>query len=109
MRFSLVARAIGLLSVLACFGSFLSCGSGSAARLAQISITPANQSIPKGTTLQLSAMGTYGNGGTLALDASVTWQTSQPAVATIDAQGIVTAVGQGVTQVSASYQGLIGS
>lgn len=107
-----VARAISVTSILIGLGLFSSCGTGSAdenEKLSQITIAPANQSIPKGTTLQLSAKGISAGGVQRALDASVTWQTSQPAVATVDAQGVVTAVAQGVTQISAAYKGTTGS
>jgi hypothetical protein len=92
---------------------FFSCGSGSTsqgpAKLSQIKIAPANQTIAKGTTLQLSATGYYADGTSHALGASVTWQTSQPAVATITTQGDVTGMGEGVAQLSAVYQGVTGS
>src|SRR5208282_6916520 len=43
------------------------------------------------------------------LTASVVWQTSPSTVATITTNGKVTGVGQGVAQVSAVYQGVMGS
>lgn len=157
MKSSVAVRVLAILCAFVCFGMALSCGSGGAAtasaKLAQISISPANQTIAKGTTLQLSAIGTYDDGTTQAVGPSgilhrdnpspemetnngegnvkrsqppaptgksegtvtealgsvVTWQTSQPAVATIDSQGVVTAMGPGVTQVSAIYQGVVGT
>jgi len=54
-------------------------------------------------------MGSFDDGTKRALDASVSWQTSQPAVATINTQGNVTAVAEGVAQVSAAYEGVTGS
>jgi len=106
-------RAISALGVLIGLSLFFSCGSGSTsqvpARLSQIKIAPANQTIAKGTTLQLSATGYYADGTSHALGASVTWQTSQSAVATITTQGDVTGVGEGVAQLSAAYQGVTGS
>ena len=113
MDFRPTGRAISALGVLIGLSLFLSCGSGStsqvAAKLSQIKIAPANQSIAKGTTLQLSATGYYADGTSHTLGASVTWQTSQPAVAAIGIQGDVTGVGEGVAQLSATYQGLTGS
>ena len=113
MKFWLTGRAISALSVLISLSLFFSCGSGSPsqgpAKLTQIKIAPANQTIAKGTTLQLSATGYYNNGTTQALGASVTWQTSQSAVATINTQGDVTGMGEGVAQLSATYQGVTGS
>ena len=106
-------RAISALGVLVGLSLFFSCGSGSTsqvpAKLSQIKIGPTNQTIAKGTTLQLSATGYYADGTSHTLGASVTWQTSQPAVATISIQGDVTGVGEGVAQLSATYQGLTGS
>jgi uncharacterized protein YjdB len=160
MKSSVAVRLIVNLSAFVCFGMSLSCGSGSGAdggkQLARIRISPANQTIPKGTTVQLAASGIYEGAAqasgsspirypeplvakneeirseeirspeirpaspppaatgdqaveTVALDSLVTWQTSQPSVATIDSQGVVTAVGQGVTQISATYEGVTGT
>jgi hypothetical protein len=116
MRLCRAARAIGVLSALICSGLFLSCGGGSApqggggiAKLTQITIAPSNPAITKGATLQLTATGIFDDGTQHALGASVTWQTSQSAVATINTQGNVTGVGEGVAQVSAAYQGVTGS
>ena len=104
-------RAISALSVIISFGLFFSCGTGSTgpARLTQIKIAPANQTIAKGATLQLSATGYYSDGTTHSLGASVTWQTTQSAVATINTQGDVTGAGVGVAQISAAYEGVTGA
>jgi Bacterial Ig-like domain (group 2) len=116
MRLCPAARAIGVLSALICSGLFLSCGGGSipqgeggTAKLRQITIAPSNPAITKGASQQLAAMGSFDDGTQHALGASVTWQTSQPAVATINTQGNVTGVGEGVAQVSATYQGVRGA
>ena len=113
MSFWPACRPISALGVLIGLSLFFSCGSGSTsqgpAKLTQINIAPANQTIAKGTTLQLSATGYYADGTTHALGASVTWQTTQSAVATISTQGDVTGVGEGVAQLSAAYQGVTGS
>ena len=112
MKFWPTGRAICALSALISLSLFLSCGSGSAsfpAQLTQIKIAPANQTIAKGTTLQLSATGYYNNGTTQVLGASVTWQTSQSSVATINTQGDVTGAGVGVAQLSATSAGVTGN
>ncbi len=75
----------------------------------EIAITPANQTIPKGATLKLTATGTYSDRTTQPLDAVVTWHTTQAAVAAIDTEGMVTGVSQGVAQMSATYQGVTGN
>jgi hypothetical protein len=107
MRLRPATQSISVLSVLMFSALLLNCGSGNT-RLTQIMITPANQSIVKGTHLQLSATGIYSNGTKEVLN-EVEWQTSQSGVATIDAQGNVTGMGEGVAQVSAVYQGVTGS
>ena len=96
------------LLLISCGGGGGGGGGGSDPTLTQISITPSNQTIAMGATLQLSATGIFSNGTQEALSA-VTWQTNQVSIATIDAQGKVTGMGDGVAQVSASYQGLTGN
>jgi hypothetical protein len=116
MKCCAAARPIGVLSMLIFSGLFLSCGGfsapqgeGNPAKLTQIKIAPSNPAIMKGATLQLTATGIFDDGTQHALGASVTWQTSQSAVATINTQGGVTGVGEGVAQMSAAYQGVTGS
>lgn len=114
MRLLPAVRAISVLSVLVSSVLFSSCGSGSASgpklpKLTQISVVPAGPSLPKGSSLQLTATGTFDDGTKQALTASVTWQSSQAAIAEINSQGVVAAMSQGVAQVSATYQGITGS
>jgi trimeric autotransporter adhesin len=116
MRLCPAARAISVLSALICSGLFLSCGGSSAsqggggtAKLTQITIAPSNPTVMRGASQQLTATGMFDDGTQHSLGASVTWQTSQSAVATINTQGNVTGVGEGVAQVSAAYQGVTGT
>src|ERR1039458_2044548 len=109
------ARKIGVLAMLMCSLLLVSCGGGgggggggSDPKLTQITISPANQTIVEGATLQLSATGIFDNGSQETLS-GVGWQISPSSVAAIDTQGMVTGAGAGVAQVSATYQGLTGS
>ena len=54
-----------------------------AANLSSLSITPSNASIAQGTTLQLTATGTFNDGGTRNLTHQVTWSSSDTTVATV--------------------------
>ena len=78
---------IGTANISATFGAV----SGSApltvnaANLSSIAITPANGSIAQGTTLQLTATGTFNDGGTRNLTFRVMWSSSDTTVATIGA------------------------
>src|SRR5206468_4243632 len=69
----------------------------------------ANPMIAKGSTSQFAATGAYSDGSTQDLTHSVTWLTSNTAVATVTAAGIATGVAQGTSQVSASTAGVTGS
>jgi uncharacterized protein YjdB len=70
--------------------------------LVSIAVTPANQTIPKGTTLAFTATGTYSDGSAQNLTASVTWASSSPTVAPIDVTGLATAASLGTTSISAT-------
>src|SRR5207248_1736995 len=77
--------------------------------LVSIAVTPANPSIPKGTTQQFTATGTYSDGSTVDLTSSAAWVSSNPAVATITAGGLASGAAPGTSQVSASSGGVSGS
>src|SRR5205814_604778 len=79
------------------------------ATLVSIAVTPANPSIPKGTTQQFTATGTYSDGSTQNLTSSATWVSSNSAVATINASGLATGAAQGTSQISATSGGVTGS
>ncbi len=90
------------------------CGGGSGAPSAPIlSLTlgyyyvTATGLLPLAATLgdqvQLLAAGNTAGGGQVALTNKATWHSSDPAVATVDANGMLTARAAGSTQVSATY------
>jgi peptidoglycan/xylan/chitin deacetylase (PgdA/CDA1 family)/uncharacterized protein YjdB len=70
-----------------------------------INVIPGDSAINTGGTQQFSAMATDQNG--LAMSGVVfTWTSSDPTVATVDANGLATGVGTGTTQIRASAQGV---
>jgi hypothetical protein len=72
--------------------------------LDSIQVTPATQSLALGQTAQFSAVGTYGNAkhpSTQNITSGLTWTSSIPAVATISASGVATAMGEGTTTITA--------
>jgi hypothetical protein len=77
-------------------------------KLAQITIAPANKSIPKGSTLQLSATGVFSDGTQQDVTSSVTWEVTPSTVASIDAKGDLDGLDAGLAQISATYQGIVG-
>jgi trimeric autotransporter adhesin len=108
MRHPKSVRAITAFSALACISLLWGCGA-SQVKLTEIAISPANQSIAKGDTIQLGATGTYSDGSTQTLTDMVTWETSPSAIATVNAQGQFKGMSEGAAQVSAAYQGVTGS
>jgi uncharacterized protein YjdB len=74
--------------------------------LKSIAVTPAAQSIPKGTTQALVATGTFSDGTTKDISASVDWSTSDATIATIatgaSAAGIATGVAPGTATLTAT-------
>ncbi|HEX9199816.1 MAG TPA: Ig-like domain-containing protein [Acidobacteriaceae bacterium] len=80
-------------------------GCGNPQGLDSVLVSPAAQSLTVGQTLQLTAIGTYGNANhssTQNITTSVTWTSATPSVATVNSSGLVTAVSGGTTTITAS-------
>lgn len=87
--------------VVAAFG----CGS-SEPTLSAIDLTPATVAIAKGATQEFKATGKYSDDSTKDLTLSVSWSSSDVAVATIDAKGVATAVANGEATITATLEGV---
>lgn len=71
--------------------------------LVSLAITPTSAVIQSNGTQQFTATGTYADASTLDLSSAVTWNSSDTAAATVDANGLATAsASTGVTSISAS-------
>jgi hypothetical protein len=77
--------------------------------LAGIAVSAPRSTLPLGESEGLVATGTFSNGSTQDLTASVAWQASPANVASISAQGNLSGVGQGLAQIAAAYQGVNGN
>ncbi|MGA2611277.1 MAG: Ig-like domain-containing protein, partial [Terriglobia bacterium] len=74
-----------------------------AATLKSIAVTPSNPSISPSQTQQFTATGTYSDGSTKNITTSVTWASSNTAVATIGtSSGLATSVTAGTSQITAT-------
>lgn len=77
-----------------------------AAELRSIAIQPANPMVAAGTSLQLSAVGTYSDGSTLDLTTSVTWASADTTLAEVSngaaSKGLALGKAPGAVGVSAS-------
>lgn len=78
-----------------------------AAVLTSIAVTPSNPSVPKGTTLALTATGTYSDGSTADVSSSATWASSNSSNLSVNSSGVVSAVGTVAS--SANISATIGS
>lgn len=77
--------------------------------LKSISIAPASYTGEPGATEQLAATGAYSDGTTSDITSTVTWNSSTPAVATVNNAGLVTFVAAGSSSISASITSVSGN
>ncbi|MEP7383473.1 MAG: Ig-like domain-containing protein [Gemmatimonadota bacterium] len=79
-----------------------------AVSVASVAVTPGSASIVVGGTVQLAAAASD-VAGNILLGRAVSWSSATPAVATIDANGLVSAVGAGTSLVTATIDGVSAS
>src|SRR5713101_1959661 len=74
-------------------------------QLNSITVTPANQTIPEGATLQFTATGNYADASTADLTGQVTWSSTDQTIATIVPGGLATAssANTGGAMIQATY------
>ena len=75
--------------------------------LAQVVVTPSTTSVSAGGTAQFTAYGTTKRGDSVPV--SVTWSSTNPAVATVSSSGLMTGVVAGSTTIIATSQNKSGS
>ena len=75
----------------------------SGATLTAITLTPAEDAVARGTTLQYAAEGTYSDNSTLDITDMVDWQSSATGIAIVTAGGLATGIVSGEAEISASY------
>lgn len=84
----------------------------SATGVDSIQISPTSQTLAVGQTVQFTATGTVGHGQHPSSSEDVTslvsWSSSAPAIATISASGLATAISPGTTTITASMIGFPG-
>ncbi len=97
------ARCVWGLSIVCVVLSIAGCANPSG--LDAIQVTPGAQSLAVGQTTQFTATGTYGNAkhpSTKNITSLVTWSSTTPAVATVNASGVATALSAGSTTITAN-------
>src|SRR3989475_12168547 len=76
--------------------------------VALVSVSPATASVAGGQTAQLTATPLDANGNALN-GRAVTWSPTSPAVATVDANGLVTGAAAGSATIAAASEGKSGT
>ena len=79
------------------------------AKLTEIIVGPADGSLGIGDTLAYRCLAIDSTGSSQDVTQLATWTSSNPAVATVDATGLVTAVAAGSAAIQAAYSGLTDS
>ncbi len=77
--------------------------------ITSIAINPSNTTLSSGSTQQFSATATYSDGTTGDVTSSVSWTSSNTAVASITSGGFVTAVSTGTTTITATSGSIAGT
>ena len=111
-----IGKALGTATITATFPPTGPSVSGNAlltvnlSNLTSISVRPATPSIANGTSLQFTAIGTFGDGSTRNLVTLATWTSSMTNIATIGSNsGLATTQNAGVTTITASAGSQTGS
>ena len=115
LRHTRVVRAVGalLLCVAMSAGVQLTdwANASAAPLLVAVTVSPTATNVPKGDTTQLTAIGHYSNLTTANITASVTWSSSDAAVATVSnaagSQGLVAGNGTGAATITATATGAL--
>src|SRR5262245_18397079 len=119
--FVLSVRRPSLFFVSLCIAATAACGSDSPSPAPTAPTPPttsalqvrasgdASGPIEAGPTRQFVATATQSTGSTSDVTQQATWQSSAPAVATVSGSGLVTAVGAGEAEISATFQNVKGT
>jgi uncharacterized protein YjdB len=79
------------------------------AALVSIAVTPNPVSMAIGTTQQFTATGTFSDGTTQDVTASVLWSSSSPTVASVNNQGLAASAAVGTSTMTATFGSVSGS
>ena len=97
-----------LLATFGCAGGGSGNGGGNP-RLASIKVSAVDTNPTVGDTDQLTATGKYSDGSTQDLTSAVTWTTSPAGLATVGADGVLSAQASGAVSITASMSAVSGS
>jgi len=75
--------------------------------VSSVAVTPDQQTLAKGTTLQFKATARYADGTSedVTEDPGTVWNTSNASIATVSKTGMVAALAEGLVDISANFNG----
>jgi hypothetical protein len=94
---------LGIALAVGCHGFFVN------PTLTTITVNPQSPSVQQGSTLQLTATGTYDDGSVKTLSKDLFWSSSDITVATISTTGMLNAVTAGTTTITANSANITGT
>jgi len=77
--------------------------------LTTLTVTPVTPSVVAGSTLQLTATGTYDDGSSKNVSGTASWSTSDATIATVNTAGLLTGIAQGTATITASSGAISGT
>jgi hypothetical protein len=98
-----------LVIAMALAGSTAACGNTTTAASTVSSLSIAGSVPSVGSSSQLTAIATLGDGSTEDVTRAPTWQSSNSDYATVSATGVITALSSGSVVVQATYSGVTGA
>lgn len=90
-------------------GSGTGGGGGVPATLQALEFTTPATAVPPGQSVALAVSARYSDGTSSALGGPASWQSSNPAVATVGSDGRLTALAEGSTTITVTYQSITAS
>lgn len=108
-----LTHILSMASLLAILPVAIGCGAdedtdaGDNKTLSSLEITTGIDTMTVGDTMQFTAMAKYADGSSENVTQSreITWNTSDPENATVDDNGMVTAIDEGTVDITATYEG----
>lgn len=102
-NYSRLLASTGWLAIVSLLIAGCGGGGGGLPAIVSVTITPDDFTAHTGDVIQFYAFGEQQDGSSREVTRQVSWQTSDPAVATVNSSGQFTAVGPGQVEVSATY------
>ncbi len=99
----MIRRFILLMIAAASASALVACSNSTSPSATLQSVSISGTAPVKGASVQFAAIATYSDGSTKDVTSTTTWGTSDATIATVNATGLVTGVGDGTATITATY------